>query len=325
MELYSGEVDKDLTREEVTSEFASYRQKALVDDGVVRSGELERVWAPLFQVFQTPVAIHIPSWIGEHPVLFTQHEYYEHFSSRIPLRNSSQSNYGQFFRTIVRCLASSKAIIRGIEIDCEIVNSFRGWQTSAWQQVKLEHLQTLSFTSYEFWDAQEHDGSYERDNAIANAVNQFLTKCSSDLMVLGVERYVDHPRIRTPSLSASGIFGLRSLSLEGVRIRSDLLAHDISNMPFLRKIYLRDCNTDPAAYFWKPILIAVHYHGNITSFEMEKCWLKGGEYEGRFFFNLHEYTFDEDVARLSNDEDKDLYRYFADRGPWTNLLEDRYA
>ncbi|KAJ9609670.1 hypothetical protein H2200_005998 [Cladophialophora chaetospira] len=322
---YLSKVGKLLSDEEVNLEFESYQDKSRIDDTLMKSGELERVWTALFKQFRKSIKIVIPSWIGQHPLLFNWDEFWEAASSRIPLREGSLMNYKQLFRTVLRCLVSSDVIVRGIEADCEIMNSFRDWQSSDWRQLVLDKLKVLKFTSYEFWDAIEHDGFRERDNAIFNAIGQFLGKCPSDLRVLGIQRYVDCPRILIPSLSASGIRGLRPLSLEGILLGPHLLALDISSMLYLKSVYLRDCDTRPTEGQWKAVLVSVHHHTNSIRFEMDNCRGRRGDHEWDFFFSFNTATFDEDVACLRYEDERELYRYLARRGPWTNGLEICYG
>jgi hypothetical protein len=115
---------------------------------------------------------------------------------------------------------------------------------------------------------------------------------------------------------------LRTIHLENVAIETAKLAIEISEMPVLRKVFLRDCRPIPQRS-WKPVLQAIHYHRKPMA-----AYLNVTSAVGKMFIafpRLDPMTHTEDAAALKWDYDEALFAYLAGAGVWSHQLEGTYA
>ncbi|KAJ9609671.1 hypothetical protein H2200_005999 [Cladophialophora chaetospira] len=317
--------ENTMPEEEMSRDFTTRHGMARRDDAVIKNGELARIWGKLFMQLQAIHSINVPARIGDHPLLPDLEYDHEVSELRDLIRNRSQDNYHQFFRTIVECLAYTTPNFKTIDIDCEIVNSFRDWTGAAWQQLDLHGLSSLKFTSFDFWDELDSTQRPQRDESIMHAVGRFLTKCSSNLQTFKLDRFVDFPTLEPPLLTSYGLRGLRFLSLGGLWIISHRLGKDIANMPHLETIHLRDCKPGDDDVDWKPVFDAIRHHKMPMYVHFDGCYSQKSNGWEHCNVLMDPAAFDTSLAEAERDVDRDLILYLANRGPWTGLLQKTFG
>ncbi len=298
--LYDADLDEwlSVTTPEAGKVFEVYHNRALADRNVLSNGTLEDLWTTLFREFKPSVHLKLLGFIGHNPFFDPGADsscMNTCRSDRVILRHSSLSTYDNYLQAVVASLGSAKTKVRRITLDCELLLAFSGWDKSTWDQLRLDNLRRLTLIAPETWgrpdwgqadfDEADWDDSdwdetdwggedvpdhHNRDDRISSAMDHILAKCPPGLEHFGFVRSVNYPTVLLPTFLDHGLQSIRSLHLETIVVHNAALVKDISKMPALRSIYMRNCKSRLSD--WTSIYQACFRHANRVSLDMDECW-----------------------------------------------------